>query len=90
MNYSLQLNALLGVTVLAGFALRCLAVLTHRVSNRSGRLGLATCWVIILYVGVIFASIGKVSYSDVFKSFVILGLVYVVLDVVLEKLAKQV
>jgi hypothetical protein len=90
MNYAILLNVLLGVTVLIGFFARYVAVLTHRTDARNGRLSLIISSAIILYAGVIFASMDKVAYGSIFRSALILSLVYFILDTALAKLAKYV
>jgi hypothetical protein len=89
MNISLFFNVFLGGTVLVGFFVRYLRVLTHKVPAHDGRLGLAVILAAILYGGIILASIDKLQYVNVLKSFIILGLVCLALDTALGKLAKN-
>jgi hypothetical protein len=90
MNYILLLNVLLGTTILIGFAARYLGAVSHKRSAKDGRLRLALLSAAILYAGVILASVDKVPYGSIFKSGLILCVVFVALDTMLQKLFKSV
>jgi hypothetical protein len=90
MSYSLLLNISLGSVVVVGFLARYLAVLTHRMSARDGRLGFIVFLGAIVYAGFILASMDKVTYGVMSKTALIVALACAVLDATLLKLSKYI
>ena len=90
MNYSLLFHLLIAGAGLTGFAARYFKVLTHRGSARDGRRGLAVLLMTLLYAGIIFSSVGLISYVTILKTTLILWLIWLVLEITLVKLANYI
>lgn len=90
MNYLLTMRLLLSATVLFSFSIRYIAVLRHKPGSAEGRLGFIILTSVLLYGGVLLASINKMTYLNVFATAAALLAVCFVLEVGLQKLAKRV
>jgi hypothetical protein len=88
MNYLLTMRLLLVVTVLINFSIKYFNVLRHKSSSGDGRLGFIILTSVLVYGGVLLASINKLSYWSVLFTAGILLAVCFVLEIGLHQLAK--
>lgn len=73
-----------------GFAMRYMAVLRHKSGAGDSRLGLIILVSVLLYGGLLLASIDKITYLSVFATAVVLVAVCFVLETILQKVVKRV
>jgi hypothetical protein len=89
MNYLLTMRLLLAATVLIHFFIKYFNVWRHKSSSGGGRLGLIILTSVLLYGGVLMASINKLSYWNVLVTAGILLAACFILEVGLQQLAKR-
>lgn len=90
MDYLLIMRLLLAATVMVGFAVRYLAVLRHKSDSGDNRLGFVILVSVLLYGGLLLASIDKITYLSVFATAAVLLSACFVLEIILQKVAKYV
>jgi hypothetical protein len=90
MNYLLIIRLSLASTVLVSFSIRYFAVFRHRPGLAESRLGFVILTSLLLYGGLLLASIDKMSYLSVFVTAAVGLAVCCLLEVGLQKFAKSV
>jgi hypothetical protein len=83
------MRLLLSATVLVSFSIRYIAILRHQASLGDGRIGPVILAAILLYGGLLLASIDKISYLSVGASAAALLVVCSALEAMLQSLAKR-
>jgi hypothetical protein len=83
------MRLLLGATVLVSFSIRYIAVLRHQASLGDGRIGPVILAAILLYGGLLLASIDKISYLSVGASAAVVLVVCSALEAMLLSFAKR-